>query len=107
MIGSIPFISVAQQYGVDVKSTKGLHSDQGMSHMRKCILKVYEYTFKGSNPVIYIQSNFNGSNTFWTMKISSRQGYFEPTRVNSSARSGGIISISLSFYNMKVCCVFS
>ena len=54
-----------------------------------------------------IQSNFNGLNTFGTMKISSRQGYFEPMRVYNSARSGGIIRISLSFYNMKVCCQFS
>ena len=28
-------------------------------------------------------------------------------RVDESARSGGIIRISLIFYNMKVCCVFS
>ena len=28
-------------------------------------------------------------------------------RVDKSARSGGIIRISLIFYNMKVCCVFS
>ena len=28
-------------------------------------------------------------------------------RVDNSARSGGIIRISLTFYNMKVCCVFS
>ena len=54
-----------------------------------------------------IQSNFNGSNTFGTMKISSTQGYFEPMRVDNSARSGGITRISLIFYNMKVCCVFS
>ena len=27
--------------------------------------------------------------------------------VNHSAKSGGIIRISLIFYNMKVCCVFS
>ena len=61
--------------------------------------------------LIYIsmqmQSNFNGSNTFGTMKISSRQGYFEPMRVDNSARSGGIIRISLIFYNMKVYCVFT
>ena len=50
-----------------------------------------------------MQSNFNGSNTFGTMKISSRQGKFEPMRVDNSARSGGIIMISLIFYNMKVC----
>ena len=28
-------------------------------------------------------------------------------RVDNSARSGGIIRISLIFYTMKVCCVFS
>ena len=28
-------------------------------------------------------------------------------RVDNSARSGGIIRISLIFYNMEVCCVFS
>ena len=33
-----------------------------------------------------IQSNFNGSNTFGTMKISSRLGEFEPMRVDKSAR---------------------
>ena len=27
--------------------------------------------------------------------------------VDNSARSGGIIRVSLIFYNMKVCCVFS
>ena len=53
-----------------------------------------------------IQSNFNGSNTFGTMKICPRQGYFEPLRVDLRARLGGIIRISLIFYNMKVCCVF-
>ena len=54
-----------------------------------------------------IQSNFDGSNTFVTMKISSRQGSFEPMGVDNSARSGGIKRISLIFYNMKVSCVFS
>ena len=43
------------------------------------------------------------------MKISSRQGSFKPVRVGISARSGrgggGIIRISLIFYNMKVYCV--
>ena len=52
-----------------------------------------------------IRSNFNGSNTFGTMNISSRQVLFEPMRVDESARSGGIIVISLISYNMKVCCV--
>ena len=55
-----------------------------------------------------IQSNFNGSNTFGTMKISSRQGLFEPLRVYYRARSGGIIGVSLRFFFiMKVYCVFS
>ena len=31
-----------------------------------------------------IQSNFNGWNTLGTMKISSRQGKFEPMRVDNS-----------------------
>ena len=44
-----------------------------------------------------IQSNFKGSNTFGTMKISSRQGLFEPLRVYYRARSGGIIGVSLRF----------
>ena len=44
-----------------------------------------------------IQLNFNGSNTVGTMKISSRQGYFEPMRVDYSARSGGTIGIIFRF----------
>ena len=44
-----------------------------------------------------VQSNFNGSNTFGTMKINSRQGLFEPMRVDNSARSGGLIGISFRF----------
>ena len=55
----------------------------------------------------HVQSNSNGSNTFGSMKISSRQGKFEPVRDDNSARSRGIIRMSLIFYNMKVCCVFS
>ena len=55
-----------------------------------------------------IQSNFNGSNTFGTMKICSRQGEFEPLRVYYRARSGGINrDIFSMFLNMKVYCVFS
>ena len=54
-----------------------------------------------------IQSNFNGSNTFGTIKICSRQGKFKPMMVDNSARSGGIIKIFLIFYNMKVYCAFS
>ena len=42
------------------------------------------------------------------MKISSRQGLFEPLRVYNRARSGGIIGVSLRFFFiMKVYCVFS
>ena len=44
-----------------------------------------------------IQSNLNGSNTFGTMKISSRQGLFELLRVYYRARPGGIIGVSLRF----------
>ena len=51
--------------------------------------------------------NFNGSNTFGILKISSREGLFEPKRVDNSARSGGLIRISLIFYNMKGYYVFS
>ena len=45
----------------------------------------------------FVQSYFNGSNTFWTMKISSRQGQFEPMRVDYSARSGSLIGLSFRF----------
>ena len=51
-------------------------------------------SYKCSNT---LQSNFSGSNTFGTMKISSRQGLFEPLRVYYRARSGGIIGVSLRF----------
>ena len=44
-----------------------------------------------------LQSNFNGSNTFGTMKICSRQGEFELMNVNHSARSGGIMDIFFRF----------
>ena len=44
-----------------------------------------------------VQSNFNGSNTFGTMKISSRQGLFEAVRFDYSTRSGGIIGLSFRF----------
>ena len=55
-----------------------------------------------------IQSNFNGSNTFGTMKICSRQGEFEPLRIFYRARSGGINRDIFSIFpNMKVYCVFS
>ena len=47
--------------------------------------------------VEYIQSNFNSSNTYGTMKISLRQGLFEAVRVDFSTRSGGKIGISFRF----------
>ena len=55
-----------------------------------------------------IQSNFNGSNTFGTKKICSRQGQFEPLRVCYGARSGGIKRDIFSiFFSNKVYCVYS
>ena len=36
----------------------------------------------------YVQSNLDGSNLFGTMKICSRDGWFEPLRVNYGANSG-------------------
>ena len=36
-----------------------------------------------------IQGNFSGLNTFGTMKICSRQGWFELVSVNHSSRTGG------------------
>ena len=47
--------------------------------------------------VAEVQSNFNGSNTFGTMKMCSRQGEFEALKVYFRARSGGIIWISCQF----------
>ena len=40
---------------------------------------------------------FNGSNTFGTMKICSRQGCFDLMSVNHSARIGGKVEISFRF----------
>ena len=50
---------------------------------------------------------FNGSNTFWTIKISFETVVVRANEVDESARSGGIIRISLVSNKMKVCCVFS
>ena len=51
--------------------------------------------------ILDIQSNISGSNTFGTIEISSKQGSFEPMRVNYSVRSGGgggdLIGISFLF----------
>ena len=75
--------------GLSVTQRRRIHSDKGTLRQKK------------------VQLNFNGSNTFGTMKIISRQGQFELIGVYKSARSGGIIKLPLIFYNMKVCCVFS
>ena len=44
-----------------------------------------------------IQKNFNGLNTFGTMKICYRQGLFELISVDNNATSGGKIGISFRF----------
>ena len=46
---------------------------------------------------ILLQANYNGSNTFGTIKICSREGQFELVSVNHSARTGGKIMISRHF----------
>ena len=59
-------------------------------------------------PSLKVQLNFSDSNTFGTMKISSRQGLFEGVKVDYSARSGGLNrDIFFIFFNIKVCCVYS
>ena len=44
-----------------------------------------------------LQWNFNGSNTFGTMKMCSRQGKFELMSVNHSARPEGVIGFFFDF----------
>ena len=46
---------------------------------------------------VRIQSNFDGSNPFGTMKICSRQRLFEPRKVNISATPGGIMEIIVGY----------
>ena len=59
------------------------------------VVAQYEQPHLGLHSLqIKLQSNFNGSNTFGTMQIGSRQGKFEPMRVDYSARSVGLIGIS-------------
>ena len=41
--------------------------------------------------------NYNGLNTFGTVKMCPRQGLLELMSVNHSARSGGIIGIYFRF----------
>ena len=57
--------------------------------------------------VLHAEPNYSralcGSNTFGTVKICLRQGYFELMSVNHSASSGGIIGIYFHFScNMKL-----
>ena len=61
--------------------------------------------------LLYIQSNFDGSNIFGAIENCSRHGWFEPLRVSYDAKSGeangdnlGIFSI---FYTIIVCWVYS
>ena len=69
----------------------------GKSIIRSLIGHTVNARYLEPDVLKYIQSNFNGSNSFGTIKISSRQGLFEPMRVDYSARSGGIIGISFQF----------
>ena len=48
-----------------------LHAFFGAFRVEVCQDKLYKYS---NSTDMEIQSNFNGSNTFGTMKISSRQG---------------------------------
>ena len=61
-------------------------------------------------PHLNIQSNFDGSNPFGTMKICSRQRQFEPRRVTISAIPGGIMEIIVGhlfgvLYYKRMLCV--
>ena len=55
----------------------------------------------------HLQPNFNGSNTFGTMKICSRQ--FGLVSVNHRIRTEGKVEVSFLFiyFKMSVYCVFS
>ena len=46
---------------------------------------------------ISVQSNFDGSNLFGTMKICSKQRLFEPGKVTISATPGGIMEIIVGY----------
>ena len=59
-------------------------------------------------PEYDLQPNFNGSNTFGTMKIRSRPEQFELMNVDHSAMTGDMIGLVFSSSsNLKICCVFS
>ena len=45
----------------------------------------------------YIQSNFDGSNLFGTVKICSRQRLFKPRKVTVGASPGGIMDIIVGY----------
>ena len=47
--------------------------------------------------ILLLQSNFNGSNPFGTMKVCSRQRLFEPRKVTIGAIPGGIIEIIVGY----------
>ena len=44
-----------------------------------------------------LQSNFDGSNLFGTMKICSRQRLFEPRKVTIGATPGGIMLLIVEY----------
>ena len=48
--------------------------------------------------VYKIQSNFDGSNLFGTMKICLRQRLFEPRKVTIGATPGGIMEIIVGYF---------
>ena len=62
--------------------------------------KVYPVDFVLGIPRTELQSNFNGSTTFGTMKRRPRQRYFELMSVYRSARAGGMIGIPPSDSNI-------
>ena len=67
--------------------------------IKQQLLNTVTFCCKTSESVLLperaIASTVNGSNTFGTIKICSRQREFEQMNVNQTARSGGIIGISL------------
>ena len=70
-----------------------------VSTLKPVILKSYKIIWLLMEILLskYIQPNFNGSNTFETIKRCSTQGLFELMSVNYSARTGGIKGISFEF----------
>ena len=80
---------------------------QKITHMR---IQAYRKIYKRADERVFcpvmlvvpeygtrVQQNFNGSNTFGTMKKGSRQGVFELMSVNHSARSGNMKGIYFRF----------